>query len=191
MERYPISQAARKRVEHATPPEPKKTEAAQPQQRPRDEKLSPEQQRELDKQEEDVQKVRLHPEAAAAEVRAEKAKDRPATSPLDPAPGEAITADEVAKERQKVEADAEELLRIHGSVTRRDIVTMLKKKHMLLHPEAARIDLQADEISFIGLGEDVKQVKKLGTFEIEIRAHAGKAPVEPVRRRLEVVPILM
>lgn len=34
----------------------------------------------------------------------------------------------------------------------------------------------------------VEAVRRIGSFEVEIVTHVGKVPVEPVRRRVEVVP---
>lgn len=177
-------------------PEPKKADVeAMPQPTPEiktpepskkpEEILSPLQQRRKQMREES-EKARKQPEQAAAEVAADKEKDKPATSPLDTAP-ETKTEEELEKERKQMEKDAEELLKIHGSVSLQNIATYVKEK-MLLDPEASRIHIQPENIRLLGLEEGVDQVKKIGTFEIEIRTHVGKAKVSPVRRRIEVVP---
>ncbi|CAN8099033.1 unnamed protein product [Discula destructiva] len=199
-ERYTIHQTPRKKTEPEAAPEPQKTEESPEPQKPApvearreaprkpEEILSPMQRRRLEKQAAEVEKASLRPEAAAAEVNADKDKDKPAASPLDTAPGEEKTADEVERERKQMEKDAEELLKIHGSVSLGNIASYLKEK-MLLDPEASRIQVQPEEIRFVGLEQGVDQVKKVGSFEVEIRTHVGKSPVEPVRRRVEVVPI--
>lgn len=175
------SESQKAEVKATSQPEPEKAlEPKKPQ-----EILSPLQQRRQQMRAE-AEKAHARPEQAAAEVAADKEKDKPATSPLDTAPEEK-TADELEKERKQMEKDAEELLKIHGSVSLRDIATYMKET-MLLDPEASRIHVQPEEIKFVGLEEGVDQVKKIGIFEIEIRTHVGKAKVEPIRRRIEVVP---
>lgn len=190
-ERHPVHIQAKTKKSEPQTPESKKAEVeATPPPEPKEPKkpkeiLSPLQQRRQQMIAE-AEKARNRPQEAAAEVAADKEKDKPATSPLDTAP-ETKTEDELEKERKQMEKDAEELLKIHGSVSLQNIASYLKEK-MLLDPEASRIHVQPEDIRFIGLEEGVDQVKKIGTFEIEVRTHVGKAEVQAIRRRIEVVP---
>lgn len=185
-ERHPVHIVVKGNKPEPQVPGPKKAEidpASEPK-KPQ-EILSPLQQRRRQMIAE-TNKAKTRPEQAAADVAADKDKDRPAASPLDTAPEEK-TAEELDRERKQMEKDADELLKIHGSVSLQNIASYLKEK-MLLDPEASRIHVQPEDIRFIGLEESVDQVKKIGTFEIEIRTHVGKTEVEPIRRRIEVVP---
>lgn len=173
-----------KKAEVEATPQTKPEKSPQPPKKP-EEVLSPLQQRRKQMREES-EKAHTQPEKAAAEVAADKEKDKPATSPLDTAP-ETKTEEELEKERKQMEKDAEELLKIHGSVSLQNIASYVKEK-MLLDPEASRIHIGPENIKFLGLDEGVDQVKKIGMFEIEIRTQVGKAKVLPVRRRVEVVP---
>lgn len=173
-----------KKAEVEATPQPKLEKTREPLKKP-EEILSPLQQRRKQMREE-FEKAHSQPEKAAAEVAADKEKDKPATSPLDTAP-ETKTEEELEKERKQMEKDAEELLKIHGSVSLQNVASYVKEK-MLLDPEASRIHIQPENIKFLGLDEGADQVKKIGTFEIEIRTQVGKAKVSPVRRRVEVVP---
>lgn len=187
-ERHPVHIQAKTKKSEPQTPEPNKAEVeATPPPEPKkpEEILSPLQQRRRQMQAE-AEKARTRPAQAAAEVAADKEKDKPATSPLDTSP-ETKTEEELEKERKQMEKDAEELLKIHGSVSLQNIASYMKEK-MLLDPEASRINIQPEDIKFIGLEKDEDQVKKIGTFEIEVRTHVGKAAVKPIRRRIEVVP---
>lgn len=128
--------------------------------------------------------LKVDPKQAAREA-AEKEKARLAAIEREKA--EKLAAEEAEKERKQREKEYEESLKIHGSVTLRDIAGFLQEK-MLLDPEASRIHVQPQDIKFIGLEEGVDKIEKIGSFEIEIRTHVGKASVEPARRKLEVVP---
>ncbi|KAF3764877.1 hypothetical protein M406DRAFT_259016 [Cryphonectria parasitica EP155] len=88
---------------------------------------------------------------------------------------------------EQKEKEAEERRKIHGSVSLQHIASVVKEK-MMLDPEAVRIHVQPEDIQFIGLGAGVDKVEKIGSFEVEIRAHVGKARVEPIRRTITVVP---
>lgn len=183
-EPVPVPEPVPQPVSHPVTPEPQPEKVEPQPDKPR-EVLSPLQRRRLQQQSATVERAHEHPAEAAAEVVADKAKDTPATSPLDTEG--AKTPEEVEKERKQLEKDAEELLKIHGSVTLANVASYLLEK-MLLDPEASRIRVQADEIKFVGLEDGVDQVKKIGSFEVEIRTHVSKMPVDPVRRRVEVVP---
>lgn len=189
-ERHPVHISVKtktpepKKAEVEATSQPKSDRTPEPPKKP-EEILSPLQQRRRQMREES-EKARMKPEQAAAEVAADKEKDKPATSPLDTSP-ETKTEEELQKEQKQMEKDAEELLKIHGSVSLQNIASYVKEK-MLLDPEASRIHIQPENIKFLGLEEGVDQVKKIGTFEIEIRTQVGKAKVSPVRRRIEVVP---
>lgn len=127
-------------------------------------------------------------QARRAKKQAEAEKEKEAAAAVsEPEQPEKKTAEELAKEREQREKEAEELLRIHGSVSLQHIASALKDM-MLLDPEASRIHVQAEDITFVGLGEGVDKVEKIGTFEVEIRTHVGKSKVAPVRKKIEVVP---
>ncbi|KAJ4394280.1 hypothetical protein N0V93_003497 [Gnomoniopsis smithogilvyi] len=187
-ERHPVHIQAKTKKSEPETPEPKKAEVeATPPPEPKKPKevLSPLQQRRQQMIAE-AEKARTKPEQAAAEVAADKEKDKPASSPLDTSP-ETKTEEDLEKERKQMEKDAEELLKIHGSVSLQNIASYLKEK-MMLDPEASRIHVQPEDVRFLGLEEGVDHVKKIGTFEIEVRTHVGKVEVQPIRRLVEVVP---
>lgn len=129
----------------------------------------------------EAEKAKQEKQAAAEKAAAEKARmeeeERAAKK----------TPEELEKERKQKEREAEELLKIHGSVTLQNIAGVIKEK-MLSDPEASRIHVQPDQITFVGLEEGVDKLDKIGTFEVEIRAHVGKAKVSPIRRTIKVVP---
>lgn len=115
-------------------------------------------------------------------MRSEAEKDKAAQTP---APVEK-TPEELEKERIQKEKEAEELLKIHGSVTLQQIASHIKDR-LLVDPEASRIYIQPEDIKFIGLGDGVEKVEKIGSFVVEIHPFAGKAKVESIRRTIAVV----
>lgn len=94
--------------------------------------------------------------------------------------------EEAEREQKRAEEEAEKLKEIHGSVSLRDVAGFIKEK-MLLDPEASRVQVQPEEIRFLGLAEGLDKVEKVGRFDIEIRTHVGRDKVEPVRKSVEVV----
>lgn len=156
--------------------------------------LSPLQKRRLQLAADAVAQSKRQAAAAAAAVQADKAKDTPATSPLDVPAEEEQTPDDVVRARKQTERDAAESLKIHGSVSLAHIANFLKDT-MRMDPEASRINVLPEDVRFVGgLNAEeeeagtVDAVRRIGSFEVEIRTHVGKAPVEAVRRKVEVVP---
>lgn len=126
-------------------------------------------------------------QAEAEKAAKEKEQEEAAAAAAAAESEEKKAREELEKEREQREKEAEELLRIHGSVSLQHIASAMKEI-MLLDPEASRIHVQAEDIKFVGLEEGVDKVEKIGTFEVEIRAHAGKSKVQPIRKKIEVVP---
>lgn len=67
---------------------------------------------------------------------------------------------------------------------------------MLLDPEAARIQIDAEDVTFVERAlerenkDGVTKVEKLGTYEVMIQPHVGKTKLNPIWRTIEVKPFL-
>lgn len=140
-----------------------------------------------------VHRAKLQAEADKALREKEEAKraaaleeEKGAAAPEEKTAAE--TAEQLEKERLQREKEAEELLKIYGSVTQQNIATAIKDR-MVLDLEASRIHVQPEMVTFLGLEAGVDRVEKIGTFEIEVQAHVGKTKIPPVRLTIKVVPL--
>lgn len=63
---------------------------------------------------------------------------------------------------------------------------------MLLDPEAARIQIGAEDVAFIDHGDEAEEpqskVEKIGVYEVKITPRVGKTKLDPVWRTIEVMP---
>ncbi|KAI0459700.1 hypothetical protein F5B21DRAFT_455729 [Xylaria acuta] len=80
---------------------------------------------------------------------------------------------------------------IFGSVSRNDIVAMIKEK-LLESPEGSRVALEVDSLELLGLDPEhdgENRIKRLGTFEVLIApgVDSNGTEIEPVRRVVQVV----
>lgn len=107
------------------------------------------------------------------------------------------SAQDAAEARRRQQgALAEEARKIHGSVSTLHVAQQIREM-MFLDPEAARIQLAPEDVTFVsgsggeddGSNSSSSKVDKIGTYEVEIRAHAGKIKLNPVWRTIEVVPV--
>ncbi|KAL2137045.1 hypothetical protein VTI74DRAFT_9651 [Chaetomium olivicolor] len=78
-------------------------------------------------------------------------------------------------------------LAIFGSVSAIDIVGHIK--NLLLHDvDGSRMVLGPENIRFLGLSEETDRIKALGRWEVEISP--GGTGLEPVRKVVEILPLL-
>lgn len=80
---------------------------------------------------------------------------------------------------------------IFGSVSRSDILAMIKEK-LLADPQGARVTLEAESLQLVGLDPEhdgENRIKRLGTFQVLITPGVGVGgkALEPVTRVVQVV----
>jgi hypothetical protein len=78
-------------------------------------------------------------------------------------------------------------LAIYGSVSATDIVAHVKSL-LPADGEESRVVLGPENVRFLGLTEESDRLKALGTFEIEISP--GGTGLEPVRKTVEILPLV-
>lgn len=136
----------------------------------------------------EIRRAKLRGQTEEGKREAEQAAREAAEAEERRAAAAAKAAAQEELERQRLLKEAEEKLKIHGSVTLQNIANLLKEK-MLLDAEASRISIQPEDIKFIGLADGVDKIEKIGSFEVEINAHVGKSKIEPIRRKIEIVSL--
>lgn len=97
-------------------------------------------------------------------------------------------------QQQEQQAD---LRRVHGSVSAFDIARTIREL-MFLDPEAARIQISAEDIAFVRRHDDgtesvddhTAKIERIGTFEVLVTPQVGKTKLDPIRRTIEVLPTM-
>lgn len=130
----------------------------------------------------EADKARQAKQAAAERAAADKARREEEERAAQ------MTPEELERQRAQQEREAEERLKIHGSVTAVNVASEVKAM-MLLDPEASRIHVLADGVSFVDLPGGADKIEKVGSFEVEIQALVGKIKVPSIRRTVKVVPV--
>lgn len=100
------------------------------------------------------------------------------------------------QEQQEQEQQAD-LRRVHGSVSAFDIARTIREL-MFLDPEAARIQISAEDIAFVRRHDDgtesvddhTAKIERIGTFEVLVTPQVGKTKLDPIRRTIEVLPTM-
>ncbi|KAK3394622.1 hypothetical protein B0H63DRAFT_461458 [Podospora didyma] len=108
--------------------------------------------------------------------------------PAPAAPPETIMSPLISsssKQNQTAIESKQAPLEIYGSVSATDIVTHIKEM-LVADAEASRILLEPGNITFLGLEEGADRIKMLGRWEVEIST--GGTGLEPVRKRIEILP---
>lgn len=115
----------------------------------------------------------------------------PRSPALAPDAATSPSADEALEETQVAAAAAAAAapeepgpVAIFGSVSTTDILHLVKEI-LAVDSEGARVALEAENITILGLDEGEDRIKRIGTFAVEILA--GK-DLPPVRRIVAVVP---
>lgn len=127
-------------------------------------------------------------EEAAAAVQ----KPVPAKNQQQQQKEDATTTTTIAVSGEQQQKQQANLSKIHGSVSTFNIAQKIREL-MLLDPEAARIQIGAEDITFVHDGAEINnitKVEKIGSYDVRITPHVGKTKMKPVRRTIEVVPTL-
>ncbi|KAI0549117.1 hypothetical protein F4679DRAFT_596077 [Xylaria curta] len=114
------------------------------------------------------------------------------TTPPEPsAPRSPSLAANAATSTPAPEAAKSTVTPIFGSVSRNDIVALIKEK-LLESPQGSRVTLELESIELLGLDPEhdgENRIKRLGTFEVLIAPgiDSNGKEIEPVRRVIQVV----
>ncbi|KAK3899077.1 hypothetical protein C8A05DRAFT_18431 [Staphylotrichum tortipilum] len=91
----------------------------------------------------------------------------------------------IASSNTDAERDQSAPLAIYGSVSAADIVGFIKGL-LVEDADGSRMDLEAENIQFLGLAPGADRIKALGRWEADISP--GGTGLEPVRKVVEILP---
>lgn len=138
-----------------------------------------------------ARRARILQQKAEEEAAATASSTSSSSSPPSP-PAEAAPQKQQKEAAETHQLSAEEQRKIHGSVSTLNIAQLVREM-MLLDPEAARIQVGPEDVTFVKSGDgeankETSKVERIGTYEVKIRAHVGKTKVDSIWRTIEVVP---
>lgn len=148
-----------------------------------------------------AQEQQKHEEAIAAKAAAkkpvpEKNQQQQPTPPQSQQQKDSATAtttaDKAVSGEPRQKQQAPDLSKIHGSVSTFHIAAKIKEM-MVLDPEAARIQIGGEDVTFVHEGAEINnttKVENIGSYEVRITPHVGKTKMDSILRTIEVVPTL-